>query len=202
MIQGSEEWHEARRGKATASNIIKIVPGRSGYKAERANYMSEIICEILTGQTAEGYVSPAMIWGTEHEPTARTTYEIKTGNLVDEVGFVDHPEIVGLGGSPDGLVGLDGMVEIKCPNTATHIDTIMTGKIKPDYLYQIHTCLMCTGRNWCDFVSYDPRLPAPQDLYIKRVYADPMMFATIKVEVQKFLAEMNLKLQAVRSYEG
>lgn len=202
MVQGSEEWKEARRGKVTASPMIKIIKGRSGYKASRKDYMAEKICEILTGEIAEHYISPEMQWGTEHEPTARTSYEIKTGNLVEEVGFIIHPEIESLGASPDGLVGVDGMVEIKCPKTATHIETIMTGKIKPDYIYQMQTGLIVTGRKWCDFVSYDPRLPSPQDLYVQRVERDEAVIKEILFEVKSFLEELDLKLKAVQGYEG
>jgi len=199
MEQRTIDWHTARLGWITGSRIIDIMPGRSGYKAARANYMAEKVTEILTGEPIQSFTSAAMEWGTETEPLARMAYEQYTGNDVEEVGFLAHPQIEKLGGSPDGLVEYDGMIEIKCPNTATHIDTLLNRKIKPDYIYQMQTYLAVTNRKWCDFVSYDPRLPEKQAIFVKRIERDENVIADILFEVDKFSAELEKMLERLNA---
>mgnify|MGYP001004163394 CR=1 FL=1 len=200
MDQHSPEWYAARLGKATASRVADVMAKtKSGYSASRANYMAELLCERLTGKRSEGFTSAAMAWGTEIEPQARAAYAFLTDVDVIETGFVDHPTIAMLGASPDGLVGETGLVEIKCPNTATHIDTLLSEAIPEKYRLQMHVQMMCTGRAWCDFVSFDPRLPADLQLWVSRVQRDGAMVAAIETEVTAFLVELDAKAAALQA---
>ena len=199
MEQRTEEWFEARMGCVTASRTADVMAKtKSGYAASRANYMAELICERLTGERQGGFSSAAMQWGTETEPQARMAYEIMTGATVVETGFVLHPEIAGFGASPDGLIGEDGLIEIKCPNTATHIDTLLADKVPTKYIIQMHVQMLCTGRAWCDFVSFDPRLPIDLHMFIKRVERDDKLAEEIVTEVQSFLADMEAKIAKLK----
>ena len=200
MQQGSKEWFEARLGKVTASRIADLMSQtKSGPAASRKNYMAQLICERLTGERAETFTSAAMVHGTENEPAARIAYEFMCDATVEEVGFIDHPTLAMAGCSPDGLVGDEGMVEIKCPNTATHLDTLLTGKIDGKYLKQMQFQLACSGRQWCDFVSWDPRLPAEMQLFVKRVQRDDAMIAEIEAAVTGFLAELDGMVSALQA---
>ena len=190
MEQGTNEWKECRVGKVTASRVADVVAKtKSGYSASRDNYMAQLVCERLTGKPAESFSNAAMQWGTETEPLARAAYEAKMDVLVDEVGFIDHPSIVNSGASPDGLVGIDGLIEIKCPNTATHIDTLLSQTVPKKYADQIFWQMACTNRDWCDFVSYDPRLPSDLQLFIKRIPRDDKYIQLLEAEVIEFLTE-------------
>ena len=200
MIQGSEEWHEARLGKVTASRIADMMARtKTGWGAGRANYMAELLCERLTGSAEDRFTNAAMAWGTETEPQARAAYEFITGRAVEEVGFVDHPSIAMAGASPDGLVGDDGLIEIKCPNTATHIETLLTETIPSKYRMQMLWQMACTGRAWCDFASFDPRLPGDMQLFIARVTPEPGEIDALESGVREFLAELDAKISALRS---
>lgn len=200
MQQGTEEWLAIRLGKITASRVVDIVPGLKGkYLASRKNYMSELACEILTGKGADNFVSKPMEWGTETEPLARSAYEAITGNMVDEVGFIDHDNIECFGASPDGLVNDDGCIEIKCPNTATHIETLTGKAVDRKYVYQMQTVMLCGNRQWCDFVSYDCRLPDNLSIFIKRFNRDEVVIKEIKEEVKKFTAELNELIAKLRN---
>ena len=199
MEQRTEEWFEARMGCVTASRTADVMAKtKSGYAASRANYMAELICERLTGERQGGFSSAAMQWGTETEPQARMAYEIITGATVVETGFVLHPEIAGFGASPDGLIGDDGLIEIKCPNTATHIDTLLADKVPTKYIIQMHVQMLCTGRAWCDFVSFDPRLPIDLQMFTKRVECDDKLAEEIVTEVKSFLADMEAKIAKLK----
>ena len=199
MEQRSEEWFAARLGCVTASRTADVMAKtKSGYSASRANYMAQLITERLTGQASEGFTSAAMQWGTEVEPQARVAYEFMTGQTVVETGFVPHPEIAGFGASPDGLVGETGLIEIKCPNTATHIETLLAEKVPTKYVTQMQVQMMCCGRKWCDFVSFDPRLPGEMNMWVSRVQADNAQQAEIAQEVRKFLGEVEEKLAALK----
>lgn len=190
MEQRTDDWFAARIGKVTASRVADVVAKtKSGYSASRDNYMAQLVCERLTGKPAESFSNAAMQWGTETEPLARAAYEAKIDVLVDEVGFIDHPSIVNSGASPDGLVGIDGLIEIKCPNTATHIDTLLSQTVPKKYADQIFWQMACTGRDWCDFVSYDPRLPSDLQLFIKRIPRDDKYIQLLEAEVIEFLTE-------------
>lgn len=189
--QGSPEWFAERLGKATASRVADIVATtKSGYSASRANYMAELVCERLTGETASSYTNAAMQWGLDIEPDARAAYCFYRDADVEEIGFVDHPSIAMSGASPDGLVGDDGLVEIKCPITKTHIDTLLCQKIPSKYLTQMQWQMACCERNWCDYVSFDPRMPAEMQLFVRRVERDDERIAGLETEVTQFLAEV------------
>jgi putative phage-type endonuclease len=192
MEQRTEEWYKARLGKVTASKVADVLAKtKTGVSASRANYLSDLVVERLTGQQAEFYQNEAMQWGTETEPQARMAYEAQTNNLVDEEGFIDHPSIANLGCSPDGLVGDSGLIEIKCPNSKTHIDTLLSGKAPSKYIPQMQTQMAVTGRKWCDFVSFDPRLPEDLQLFIVRVERDDEYIANLEKEVSAFLQEVD-----------
>jgi putative phage-type endonuclease len=191
MQQHSDEWFKARLGKITASQMANIQKSR---KAGRANYMADKIVELLTDSKIEGFTSPAMEWGTEQEANARIAYQAKTGAWVEEVGFMVHPDNDRMGASPDGLVDDDGCMEIKCPNTATHIDTILNEKIKLDYVWQMNTVMAVFDKKWCDFVSFDPRLPEPHNLYIKRFFRDELLIADIMKLAKEFLIDLDVKI--------
>lgn len=203
MIQGGDEWLKARAGRVTASRVADLMAKtKSGASASRVNYMAQLISERLTGQPAESFTNAAMRHGTETEPEARAAYEMLTGADVVEVGFIPHPTIDGFGASPDGLVGDDGLIEIKCPNTATHIETLLTEKVPSKYNTQMQVQMLCTDRAWCDFISYDPRLPGDMRTWITRVHRDDVFCAQIVAEVTKFLAEMDGKLDALKAKFG
>ena len=192
ILQRTPEWFELRLGKVTASRIGDLMAKtRSGYSASRANYMAELAIQRLTGTVEQGFISPAMQWGTDQESNARNAYSFFTDNEVNEIAFINHPTLEQAGASPDGLVGDDGLVEIKCPNSATHLDTLLTGKINNKYLLQMQWQMACSGRKWCDFVSFDPRFPEDLKIFIKRVNRDDELIAEITAEVKKFLAELD-----------
>ena len=192
MIQGSEEWHKARLGKVTASRVADVMAKtKSGPAAARKNYMAELLCQRLTGQPQDSFTNAAMQRGTELEPIARSWYEVERGGEVAEVGLIDHPEIAAFAASPDGLVGDDGMVEIKCPNTATHIATLESERIDGKYQWQMLAQMACTGRQWCDFVSYDDRLPAPLDGFVIRFERDENRIDEMLSGICEFLAELD-----------
>lgn len=195
MIQGSQEWLEARLGRVTASRIADLTARtKSGWGASRANYMAELLVERLTGAPAERYTNAAMEWGTATEGDARVAYEFIAGSPVLTVGFVEHPDIAMAGASPDGLVGEDGLVEIKCPNTATHLETVLGGAIPDKYVAQMQFQMACTGRDWCDWVSFDPRLPERMRLVIRRVPRHQASVTDIETHVRNFLAELDEKV--------
>ena len=197
--QGTDEWFAIRCGKVTASRVADVIAmTKSGYSASRANYEAQLICEILTSKSAESFTNAAMQWGTEIEPLARAQYELKTGNMVNQVGFVVHPMIEQAGASPDGLIGEDGCIEIKCPNTSTHLDTLLSQKVPSKYITQMTWQMVCTGRKWCDFVSYDPRLPENLQLYIERIELDEEYGKKLESEVKGFLEEVNEKVEILR----
>lgn len=200
MDQGTPEWFAARLGKVTASRIADVMAvlktGKPG--ASRANYEAELIAERLTGERRDSFTNAAMQWGTETEPQARANYTILTGVMVEEVGFIDHPEIAMAGASPDGLTGTAGLVEIKCPNTATHIDTLLNGTVADKYVKQMMFQMACTDREWCDFVSFDPRLPPEMQVWVKRFERDDALIEEIECAVEAFLADVDAKVDALR----
>jgi putative phage-type endonuclease len=195
MEQRSPEWFAARLGKVTASKVADVIAKtKSGYSTSRDNYMAQLVCERMTGTQSEMYSNAAMQWGTEQEEYARAAYEAAQDVLVDETGFVIHPRIAEAGASPDGLVGASGLIEIKCPNTATHIDTILSDTVPGKYFTQMQWQMACTERDWCDFVSFDPRMPEGLQLYIKRVEYRADYVEMLEQEVTAFLAELEIKI--------
>lgn len=204
MEQRSPEWFAARCGKVTASRLYDVMARtKSGYAASRQNYMAELICQRLTGKPEEEFTNAAMMRGTELEPVAREMYALNEFDaVISEVGLIDHPTIAGFAASPDGLVNDDGLIEIKCPNTRTHLQTLKTGVPKRQYLLQMHAQMMCTGRKWCDFVSFDDRLP-PELAYFKtRINFDEVLAEEIEQEVVKFLTELETEIQNITHQES
>jgi len=199
MEQRSEEWFAARCGKVTASRVADIIAKtKSGPSASRENYLAQLVCERMTGKPAESYSNAAMQWGTDTEPFARAAYEARMDLLVTEVGFIDHPWIVMSGASPDGLAN-EGLVEIKCPNTATHIDTLLSRTVPAKHITQMMWQMTCADRPWADFVSFDPRLPERHQLFIKRINYDPEMVNLLENSVIQFLGDVDLKIQQLES---
>jgi putative phage-type endonuclease len=190
MEQRTEEWFAARLGKVTASRVADVLAKiKSGESASRKNYKMELVVQRLTNKVGESFTNAAMEWGTEQEPFARMAYEAHTGTFVKEEGFVDHPTIEGFGCSPDGIVG-EGLIEIKCPNTANHIETVLENKAPSKYIPQMQCQMACTGAKWCDFVSFDPRLPEDLQLLVVRVERDQEYIDSMEVEVKQFLSEV------------
>ena len=193
--QGTAEWLAQRAGRVTASAISNCMMAKTtaGYQ----NYQAQLICERLTGQPVEGFKSAAMERGTELEPQARAFYELESGMTVSEVGFVSHPALDGAGASPDGLVGSDGLVEIKCPEAAKHIKNLMGGTIDKGYALQMQWQMECTGRDWCDYVSFNPDFPDHLKISIRRVQRNAGVCEELKAATTTFLAEMESKLRVL-----
>lgn len=195
VLQGTPEWFEQRRGKVTASRIADLMAKtKSGYSTSRQNYLMQLLCERLTGKIEESYKSAAMQRGNDLEAEARNWYQLETGESVKEVSFIDHPEINFAGASPDGLVGAEGLIEIKCPNTATHIETLRKKEPIDRYYKQMQWQMAVTGRKWCDFVSFDNRLPDNLAYFCKRIPRDETVIQEIEQEVQAFLLELDVTM--------
>lgn len=202
ITQGSPEWFLQRLGKVTASRVADVIAKtKTGYSTSRENYLVELALERLTGARQESYSNDAMKWGTETEPLARATYEAATGKFVDEVAMIAHPTIAMCGASPDGLVDIDGQIEIKCPNSATHAKTLMNKKPDGKYITQMQWQMACTNRTWCDFVSFDPRFPEHLQLFVIRVARDEEMIADLEKEIIGFLAEVEKMVQTLNEFE-
>lgn len=199
--QGSDAWKKMRLGRVTASRIPEIcAKTKSGYSTSRANLLAELLVERLTGVPTETYVNSAMQWGTDKEPEARAAYIFMTDSDVEQIAFIEHPSIEMCGASPDGLVTDVGMLEIKAPFTATHIETLIEQKIPLKYVQQMQWQMACSGRQWCDYCSYDPRCPGHLQLFIKRVQRDPVMIAELEAEARSFLRELDQKMVALEVY--
>lgn len=187
-MQQSPEWYAARCGRATASRFADVMAKiKTGEAAGRRNYRAQLVAERLTGVPAESYTNAAMQWGIDTEPLARAAYEALSGNIVEQVAFVTHPELMA-GASPDGLIDSDGGLEVKCPNTAQHIDALLKG-MPPEHIPQIQGGMWLTGRQWWDFVSFDPRMPEKLQLYVQRIARDDAYITQLAAEVIVFLKE-------------
>lgn len=199
VAQGGEEWHQLRLGKATASRIADVVARtKTGVSASRETYMAELIAERLTGVQAESYTSAAMQWGTEKEADAKSAYEYLINDVIEPADFIPHPTISMSGASPDGFVGQYGLIEAKCPQTSTHIDTLLRGQVPGKYLTQMLWQMACTGRAWCDFVSFDPRMPEHMQLFVRRIPRDDVKIKQLEKDVVEFLAELDTKLNNLK----
>lgn len=198
IVQGSPEWLAARAGSLGASQVADaIARTKTGYGASRANIRARLVAERLTGQPMDSFTNDAMRWGNEQEDNARTAYSFIHGHAVQEIGLALHPTIKGTHASPDGLIGDDGLVEIKCPNTATHIETLKSQTIPARYITQMDWQMACLGRQWCDFASFDPRLPEEMQLFVKRHHRDDTRIAELEALVVEFLAEVNADVDAL-----
>lgn len=206
--QGTPEWFADRLGKVTASRLADVLAKtKTGYSATRNNYMTQLVLERVTNSRAEGYTNAAMAWGTEQEPFARAAYEAHTGQMVEEVGFIPHPDIDGAGASPDGLVGDDGMVEIKCPSSSTALEVWLThaqgnDPVDAKYYAQMQWQMRCADRSWCDYVVFDPRMPAKAQLFIHRVKRNEDFIANAEDEVITFLTELDIKVESLKAIIG
>ena len=192
MDQRSDEWFSARLGKVTASGVADVMARtKSGPAASRENYMMQLLCERLTGRKDDGFTTPAMQRGVDLEPLARSAYEVESGLMVVETGLCIHPKIPNFGASPDGLVGDDGLLEIKCPNTKAHVEFLRTGKPAGEYIWQMMAQMACTDRRWCDFVSFDDRMPEPLQFKCVRIHRDEEVITSMISGVLQFLAELD-----------
>lgn len=188
ITQGTPEWLQARLGCLTASRANDAVAAKT--TAAYQNYLWQLVAERLTGQQEDSYTNSDMLRGTEKEPIARAAYEAHTGNFVTQTGFWLHPTIQWLGASPDGLVGDDGLIEIKCPRTSTHLQYRKANKPPTKYTRQMMVQLMCTGRKWVDFVSFDDRLPTDRQLFIVRFEPKQEDLNELQASLVEFLAEV------------
>ena len=206
--QGTESWFADRLGKVTASRLADVLAKtKTGYSASRTNYMTQLVLERITQTKAESYSNAAMLHGVEQEPFARAAYEAHTGQMVEEVGFIPHPDIEAAGASPDGLVGDDGMVEIKCPSSSTALEVWLTysqggNPVDAKYYAQMQWQMRCANRAWCDYVVFDPRMPAKAQLFIHRVECNAEWLKIAEAEVTTFLAELNAKVTALKTIIG
>jgi len=200
MQQGSEEWLQARLGLPTASRMSDLLARtKSGWGAGRQNLMSELLCERLTNQPYERFVSGDMMRGMELESEAVVAYEIEAGEVTQTCGFIQHPWIKESGASPDRLIADDGVLEVKCPKTATHLKYLLDGEPPADYIPQMVWQLACTRRRWVNFVSYDPRLPEDLRLFIVRFEPNWSVVEQQEQAVERFLYELHELESKVRS---
>ena len=203
ITQGSPEWFLQRLGKVTASRVADVIAKtKTGISASRESYCVELALERLTGQRQESFTNGAMQWGTDTEPKARAAYEAKTGAMVEEVAMISHPAIDLCGASPDGLIDADGLIEIKCPNSATHAKTLLSGKPDNKYITQMMWQMACTGRQWCDFVSFDPRFPEHLQLFITRIPKDAEVVAELEKQVTEFLQEVAATVEKLNNLKA
>jgi putative phage-type endonuclease len=197
--QGTEEWLKIRLGKVTASGVADVLAKtKSGASASRVNYLIKLALQRTTGVIEDGFTNDAMQWGIDNEAQARVAYEVTSGNFVDQVGFVEHSSIAWFGCSPDGLVGNNGLVEIKCPNSATHWSYIKADAPPTKYHIQMQAQMACTNREWCDFVSFDPRMPDRSKLFIKRVMRSNDFIADMEKEIKEFLNEVEIEVNLMK----
>lgn len=198
MEQRTDEWYAARLGRATASNFGKVLAKiKTGEAADRRNYRAQLVIERLTGNRQESYSNAAMQWGTEQEPFARIAYMADRGVDVQEVGFIQHETLMA-GCSPDGLIGADGLIEIKCPVSATHIETLKTQHMPLEHMPQVQGQMWIAGREWCDFVSYDPRMPEKLQMFVQRIPRDDQYIKALAFEVERFLEEVSAEVTALQ----
>lgn len=193
--QGTDAWKAQRVGKVTASRVADVIAKtKTGVSASRVNYEAQIICERLTGTAVEGYTNAAMQHGIDTEPQARSAYEFMRNVDVVLASFVDHPRVPMSGASPDGFVDADGLIEIKCPQQAAHLETLLTRKVPAKYVTQMMWQMAATERNWCDYVSFNPTFPPHLQLFVQRVHRDEAMISELEREVLAFLADVDRKV--------
>lgn len=198
LVQGTPDWLAARAGSLGASQVHEaLTRTKTGWGAGRANIKARMVAERLTGQPQESFSNAAMQWGNDWEDAARTAYAFLHGVTVAQMGLAVHPTIKGTHASPDGLVGDKGLVEIKCPNTATHIETLKSQIIPAKYQTQMLWQMICLGREWCDFASFDPRMPEEMQLFVARLHRDDARVAELESGVAEFIAEVDADVAAL-----
>lgn len=203
LLQRTPEWYAARAGSLGSSQIADAIRRtKSGWGASRANLMADLLVERLTGKPKEGYVSKEMQWGIDNEPLAVAEYEFQNSVEIEVVGLVRHPRIKHAHASPYALVGEDGLVEFKCPNTATHLETLISGDVDRDYIHQMQWQMACSGRRWCDFISFDPRVPQKIRMFTKRCFRDPVYIESLEAQAEQFLKELDVKLGTLAQSYG
>lgn len=203
VVQGTQAWLEMRLGKATGSNMSRLrAKTKTGWGASRASYASELVLERLTGKPTQIFQTQAMKDGTEREPLARNEYNFIKSVDVQEVAFIHHPRISMAGSSPDGLVGDDGCIEIKCKQPAGHLETLLTDKIDDGHIQQVQWLMACSGRKWCDYIGFNPDFPPEMQLFIKRIERDDKLIAEMESDVQSFLSEIDAKVELLKSKYG
>ena len=196
LQQGSDAWRQARCGSVGASDAPRGVRRtKSGYSADRDSLMAAKVLERLTGVPVEIPKTFAMLQGTAREPEARLLYSMVRGVEVEEAGLVPHPYVKGSHASPDGYCGGAGLIEIKAPMPAAHLDTLLTETISNDHLVQMQWQMACTGRHWCDFVSFNPDFPPAMQLWIKRVERNPGFIGELEREITMFVRELEQKAE-------
>ena len=198
--QGSELWLMQRRGHLSASRLHDAVTkgARGSYSAKRADIMWTLIEERITGQAAPHFVTADMQHGIDTEPQAKAAYAFLTDRAIADAPYVPHAYIPMTGASPDGYVEDDGLIEIKCPKTKTHLQTLAAKQVPPQYITQMQWQMECTWRHWCDFVSFDPRLPVEYQIWIQRVQRDDAMIEMLKDEITKFEDEINTLMESLK----
>lgn len=206
MDQNTNEWREARAGKITASRMCDVLAfGKRDGKPlkSRQDYIGDIVAELLTGEPKEQVKARPLDWGHDVEAAARAAYEAETGEIVQQVGFMAHPLLPYIGCSPDGLIGSDGQMQIKCPNNpAVHIATLRDG-MPEEHIAQVQGEMFVTGRAWSDFVSFDPRMPEHLRLYRQRIKRDDAYIEQLAAacesmwsEVQTYINYLNQRAAA------
>jgi len=200
--QGSEEWRLSRAGKVTASCMDKVIAKiKTGEAAARRDYRCQIVAEILTGQPQDStFMNDEMRWGIEHEPFGAATYEVRTNTFTEKVGLVVHPLIERAAASPDRLVSTDGLLEVKCPKTATHLKYLLDGAVPSDYEPQMQWQMACCERAYCDFVSYDPRLPEKMRFFVKRLPRNEPRIKELELEVIAFLVDVDRMIETLKRF--
>ncbi len=202
--QGSELWRQERCGHLTASRFADAIAAlKSGAPSEtRIRYLQEIVAERISGRPIDRYVSAAMAYGTENEFHALSAYAKRNGVEVEHIGFIQHMDLAYVGCSPDGLIGHDGLVEVKCPfEPANHIATWMNG-MPEKHKAQVQGQMWVTQRKWCDFVSFDPRNEPPYDLFIQRQYRDEPYIAILEAGIIVALEEVEQILERIQQKAG
>lgn len=203
--QGSPEWQKVRLGKVTGSRFDDLMhKGRGGAASKTTeSYMVELLSEIVTGLPADEIKAKPLEWGKKHEPSARACYSMDHSGRIKQVAFIDHPTQPRCGFSPDGLIGDDGILEIKCPFTSkVHLKTILTNQVPDEYYWQVQGGLWVTGRQWCDFVSFDPRCPDGLNTWVVRAFRENSDIADLSERVQKFVDQLEIKLSRLRRYQN
>jgi hypothetical protein len=203
LEQGTEAWRLARCGSLGASSVHEaLARTKTGWGASRANVLARLLVERITCTPQDGYQNQAMLDGIAREPDARAAYQFERNVLVKQVGLVPHPVIKGSHASPDGYVGDDGLVEIKCPTHATHLETLIGAPIPQKYVYQASWQMACTGRSWVDYASFHPAFPESMQIHVTRIPRDSKLIAELEAHVREFLSELDAKLAALTSRYG
>lgn len=201
MLEGDElaNWLRARAGKLTASRMRDAMDFlKNGQpSAKRSQLMRELLAERLTGDSVRHFVTDAMQWGLEKEAEAKEAYEAETGILIAEAGFYDHPRIDNLGATPDGLLPGGGLIETKAPTTPVFVEWVMAGVVPEEHKPQMVVQCACTGRAWCDFVAYDPRIrDIRKRLFIRRFEPTAEEVAKVEAAAEQFLSELDAMFDA------